>query len=68
MIRAHVWYGVGGLVLGLLMAALMVSMGPEFLRDSPFFTFMSMGLVMFLAVSMVGGLLSLWTAGTPANK
>jgi len=68
MIRAHIWYGLAGLVLGLAIATALVNMGPEFLRASPFFTYMALGLVMFIGVSMMGGLISIWNAGNGYNS
>jgi hypothetical protein len=60
MIRAHLWFGIAGLLLGLITAAIAVSAGPDFLRASPMFTVLSLGLVGTIALSMAGGLLTFY--------
>jgi hypothetical protein len=50
---------------GLIAAAIAISVGPEFLRSSPTFTVLSLGLVVMIALSMAGGLMTLYA---PAGK
>lgn len=60
MIRAHLFYGAAGLLLGLIGAAIAISVGPEFLQSSPMFTVLSLGLVGTIALSMAGGLMTFY--------
>ena len=56
MIRAHLWFGAVGLVLGLVSAAIVIMAGPEFLRASPMFTTLALGMIGAIGLSMAGGL------------
>ncbi|OEY67486.1 hypothetical protein [Marinobacter sp. X15-166B] len=43
MVKAHVKFGVVGLVAGLVIAAVLVAVGPAFARTSPVLTFIALG-------------------------
>ncbi|MEM1412338.1 MAG: hypothetical protein AAGH19_08255 [Pseudomonadota bacterium] len=58
MIRAHIWYGAAGVILGLIAAAVAVAIGPDLLSSSPLFTYVAFGLIGGIGLSMAGGL---WT-------
>jgi hypothetical protein len=58
MIRAHLWYGAAGLVLGLLAALASIVWGADYFRASPLATTIALAMVGFISVSMLGGLLT----------
>jgi hypothetical protein len=61
MIRAHLWYGMAGLVLGLAAAMASITWGADYLQASPLFTIIALAIVCTIAVSMLGGLLTYWS-------
>lgn len=67
MVRAHLWYGAGGLVLGLVAALVAIQFGPQFLSASPLFTVLALALVGTIALSMLGGLMSFVPAMSAAT-
>lgn len=66
MVRAHLLYGLAGIIIGLIAAIAMVYTGPEWMRASPLFTVIAFALVFGIGTSMAGGLLHL-TSGTYAE-
>lgn len=55
--KSHTVLGLGGLVFGLLVAALLVNMGPAMTRSSPMFTFIALGfLFTFLGLILAGAI------------
>lgn len=53
--KSHTVLGIGGLVLGLVLAAVLVMIGPEMTRASPMFTFIALGfLFTFLGLLLAG--------------
>ncbi len=53
--KSHVVLGIGGLVFGLLLAAVLVAVGPTLTRSSPMFTFIALGfLFTFLGLLLAG--------------
>ncbi|HKM36209.1 MAG TPA: hypothetical protein VJY83_01050 [Thiopseudomonas sp.] len=55
--KSHTVLGIGGLVLGLVVAAILVAMGPEMTRASPMFTFIALGfLFTFLGLILAGAI------------
>ena len=67
MIRAHLWFGAMGLILGLISAAIVIMAGPEFLRASPMFTTLALGMIGAIALSMAGGLLTFFRPAPARN-
>lgn len=61
MIKAHLWYGGAGLTLGLVAAFAAITWGADYLQASPLFTTIALAIVGTIGVSMVGGLLTLWS-------
>lgn len=68
MIKAHLWYGAGGLILGLLAALAFITWGPEYLRVSPLFTTIAFAIVGTIGLSMFGGLMTFWSVPEDAGK
>jgi len=53
--KSHVVLGIGGLVFGLLLAAVLVAIGPDLTSSSPMFTFIALGfLFTFLGLLLAG--------------
>ncbi|HHX36210.1 MAG TPA: hypothetical protein GX719_13175 [Gammaproteobacteria bacterium] len=57
--RAHVTLGVGGLVAGLVLAAILVAVGPEATQSSPLMTFIALGFLLGMLGLLLGGAVSL---------
>lgn len=57
--RAHVTLGLGGLVAGLVLAAILVAVGPEATQSSPLMTFMALGFLFAMLGLLLGGAVSL---------
>lgn len=68
MIRAHLWYGSAGLVLGLAAAMASITWGADYLQASPLFTTIALALVGTIGVSMLGGLLTYWSDPEPSGS
>lgn len=66
MVRAHLWYGIAGVAIGLMVSLVLVTMGPEWLRASPLFSVIALSLVFGIGTSMAGGLLHLTSGAAPA--
>lgn len=59
LVKSHVWLGLGGMLLGFVIASILVTIGPEISRSSPLFmyiVFVNFGLVFGL---MFAGAISL---------
>ena len=67
MIRAHLWFGAIGLVLGLIAAAIVITSGPEFLSASPLFTTLALGMIGAIGLSMAGGLFTFFRPAPAGN-
>ena len=53
--KSHTVLGIGGLLFGLVLAAVLVMIGPEMTRSSPMFTFIALGfLFTFLGLLLAG--------------
>lgn len=59
LVKSHTVLGIGGLVLGLLIAAILVSIGPVMTRSSPMFTFIALGFLFSFLGLILGGAISL---------
>tara|TARA_R110002073_G_scaffold293110_1_gene458620 strand:- start:146 stop:508 length:363 start_codon:yes stop_codon:yes gene_type:complete len=59
LVQSHILLGVGGLVLGLLVAALLVTAGPVVTRSSPVMTFIALGFLFPVLGLLLAGLISL---------
>ena len=59
MVSAHVWFGIGGIVAGLLIALLLVLIGPTATQSSPFFTVFALVFVGGIIGLLAGGFISL---------
>lgn len=57
--KSHSVLGPGGLLFGLLLAALLATMGPLMTRSSPMFTFIALGLLFCLLGLILTGAISL---------
>lgn len=57
--RSHLVLGGAGLVLGLVLALILVTLGPALTRSSPLFTFISLGFVCTILGLLLAGLVSL---------
>lgn len=57
--KSHAVLGLGGLVLGLLLAALLVTIGPVMTRSSPMFTFIALGFLFCFLGLILAGVISL---------
>jgi len=68
MIKAHLWYGGAGLILGLAAALAFVTWGPEYLRVSPLFTTIAFAIVGTIGLSMAGGLMTFWFVPEAATE
>lgn len=67
LVRSHLWYGVAGVVLGLIASVIAISVGPQFLKAEPMFTFVSLTLVVAIGTSMIGGLLAMTAYSGPTT-
>lgn len=65
MVQAHLWYGIAGMIIGLVTSLALVYTGPEWLRASPMFSVIALSLVFGIAGSMTGGLLNLYSGAAP---
>ncbi len=55
--KSHTVLGIGGLLFGLLLAAVLVTIGPVMTRSSPMFTFIALGfLFCFLGLILAGAI------------
>lgn len=59
LMKSHIVLGLGGLVLGLLAATLLTTIGPALTRSSPLFTFIALGFLFPVVGLMLAGLISL---------
>lgn len=59
LVKSHLVLGVGGLVLGLVVAAILTTVGPTLTRSSPLFTFIALGFLFPAFGLMLAGLISL---------
>lgn len=59
MVKAHVWFGLIGLVVGLAVAGLLVTVGPASTRSSPVMTFIAMGFLFPVLALLTAGAVSL---------
>ncbi|GGE69125.1 hypothetical protein GCM10011533_21900 [Streptosporangium jomthongense] len=59
MVKAHVWFGLIGLVVGLAVAGLLVTVGPALTRSSPVMTFIAMGFLFPVLALLIAGAVSL---------
>ena len=59
LVKSHTVLGIGGLVFGLLLAALLVTMGPAMTRESPMFTFIALGFLFTFLGLILAGVISL---------
>ncbi|MDO6440990.1 hypothetical protein [Marinobacter sp. 2_MG-2023] len=59
LVQAHVRFGLVGLVIGLTVAALMVTLGPELTRSSPVLTFVALGFLFPVLALLIAGAVSL---------
>ena len=59
LVKSHLRLGIGGLVLGLVVAAILTTMGPALTRSSPLFTFIALGFLFPALSLMLAGLISL---------
>tara|TARA_A100000171_G_scaffold41931_1_gene42994 strand:+ start:2860 stop:3381 length:522 start_codon:yes stop_codon:yes gene_type:complete len=57
--RSHIALGLGGLILGLVVAALLTSIGPAITRSSPLMTFIALGFLFPVLGLLLAGALSL---------
>jgi hypothetical protein len=57
--KSHIVLGVGGLVLGLLVAAVLVTSGPALTRASPVMTFIALGILSPMLGLLIAGAMSL---------
>lgn len=57
--RAHVTLGLGGLVVGLVLAAILVAVGPEATQSSPGMTYIALGFLLGMLGLLLGGAVSL---------
>lgn len=60
LVNSHIVFGIVGLVIGLLLALVLVMIGPDMFKSSP--------LMVFFALAFVGGLLGLMFAGAFALR
>jgi hypothetical protein len=59
LVKSHIVLGVGGLVLGLLVAAVLVTNGPALTRASPLLTFIALGILSPMLGLLIAGAMSL---------
>lgn len=59
LVKSHTVLGIGGLVFGLLLAALLVTIGPAMTRESPMFTFIALGFLFTFLGLILAGVISL---------
>uniref|UniRef100_UPI003F6AE127 hypothetical protein n=1 Tax=Pseudomaricurvus sp. TaxID=2004510 RepID=UPI003F6AE127 len=59
LMRSHAIFGVGGLVAGLVLASVLVILGPEATRSSPLMTFIGLGIISTFLGLLVAGLFTL---------
>lgn len=59
LLKSHIVLGVGGFLLGLLVAALLVTLGPAMTRSSPLLTFIALGFLFPSVGLILAGLVSL---------
>lgn len=57
--KSHIVLGGGGLVFGLLVAAILVTIGPALTRSSPMFTFIALGFLFCFLGLILAGVISL---------
>jgi len=57
--KSHKVLGIGGLVFGLVLAAVLVMVGPEMTRASPMFTFIALGFLFTFLGLLLAGVISL---------
>lgn len=57
--KAHVTLGLGGLILGLVLAAVLVTVGPTATQSSPVMTFIALGFLFSILGLLLGGIISL---------
>lgn len=57
--KSHIVLGVGGLLFGLLLAALLVAFGPALTSSSPMFTFIALGFLFCFLGLLLAGVISL---------
>lgn len=59
LVKAHVRFGLIGLVVGLVIAAVLVAIGPALARSSPVMTFVALGFLGAVVALLVAGAVSL---------
>ncbi|MDX1572923.1 MAG: hypothetical protein R3341_02785 [Methylophaga sp.] len=59
LLNSHIILGIGGLLVGLIAAAILVAIGPAFTQSSPFGTYFAMGFVGSMLGMMLAGAVSL---------
>jgi len=59
LVKAHVMFGLIGLVVGLVTAALLVTIGPAVTRSSPLMTFIALGFLCTVLALLLAGVVSL---------
>jgi len=59
MVKAHVRFGLIGLVVGLAVAGLLVTVGPALTRSSPLMTFIALGFLFPVLALLLAGAVSL---------
>lgn len=59
LVKSHTVLGIGGLLFGLLLAAILVNVGPALTRSSPMFTFIALGFLFTFLALMLAGFISL---------
>jgi len=59
LVKAHVMFGLIGLVVGLVIAAVLVTVGPALTRSSPLMTFIALGFVCPVLGLLLAGAVSL---------
>ncbi len=59
IVKSHTVLGLGGLVFGLLLAAILIIMGPAMTRESPMFTFIALGFLFTFLGLILAGVISL---------
>lgn len=57
--KAHVMFGIVGLVLGLVVAGVLVMVGPSLTRSSPLMTFIALGFLFPVLALLLAGAVSL---------
>jgi len=59
MLSAHLWTALSGLTAGIVLAWVLINIGPNWARSNPFFTVLAFAWVGTLATALLGGLITL---------